>query len=252
MILDEVAVDGVAQPAFERPPGLGRGLGFAEFATAARLPRATVTALLTTWLAEGSVTSTTGATARAARRWTAVHQDGSTRPEAAHGDATTADPAAPDPVTTEPVADEADVATAADAASPPEAAPSGAPSPARTPDGSESKRSVRPPVPTRNPSSSRRLPGGALRGMVEDHLRDHPEAAWGPVAIGKALRRSSGAVANALEALVTQNVAQRTSERPKRYRLAEQPESPSDTTSMADDAATTVPADASAAIGLTP
>ena len=210
-----------------------------------------MTALLTTWLAEGSVTSTTGATARAARRWTAVHQDGSTRPEAAHGDATTADPAAPDPVTTEPVADEADVATAADAASP-EVAPSGAPSPARTPDGSESKRSVRPPVPTRNPSGSRRLPGGALRGMVEDHLRDHPEAAWGPVAIGKALRRSSGAVANALEALVTQNVAQRTSERPKRYRLAEQPESPSDTTSMADDAATTVPADASAAIGLTP
>jgi hypothetical protein len=237
----------------------------AELATAARLPRATVTALLTTWLAEGSVTSTTGATARAARRWTAVHtalpaatsarEDGSTSPEPAHGDATTADPttadpAAPDPVTTEPVADEADVATAADAASP-EVAPSGAPSPAPTPDGSESKRSGRPSVPTRNPSGSRRLPGGALRGMVEDHLRDHPEAAWGPVAIGKALHRSSGAVANALEALVTQNVAQRTSERPKRYRLAEQPESPSDTTSTADDAATTVPADASAAIGLT-
>ena len=30
-------------------------------------------------------------------------------------------------------------------------------------------------VPTRNPSGSQRLPGGALRGMVEDHLRDHPE-----------------------------------------------------------------------------
>ena len=88
--------------------------------------------------------------------------------------------------------------------------------------------------------------------MVEDHLRDHPETAWGPVAIGKALHRSSGAVANALEALVTQNVAQRTSERPKRYRLADQPESPSDTTATADDAATAVPADASAAIGSTP
>src|SRR4051794_21669720 len=32
MILNEVAVDGVAHPAFERPPGLGRRLGNAEFA----------------------------------------------------------------------------------------------------------------------------------------------------------------------------------------------------------------------------
>jgi len=88
--------------------------------------------------------------------------------------------------------------------------------------------------------------------MVEDHLRDHPDEDWGPVAIGKALRRSSGAVANALERLVTQNVAHRTSERPKRYRLADQPESPCDTTGTADDAAVTVAADASAAIGLTP
>ena len=79
-----------------------------------------------------------------------------------------------------------------------------------------------------------------------------PTTEWGPVAIGKALHRSSGAVANALEMLVTQDVAHRTSERPKRYRLADQPESPSDTTATADDAAATVAADASAAIGLTP
>ena len=181
----------------------------AELATAARLPRATVTALLTTWLAEGSVTSTTGATARAARRWTAVHtalpaataapEDGSTSPEPAHDDGTTADPATPDPVATETVTGGMGVATAAEDAPTPEAAPSGARSAARTPDGSESKRSVRPAASTRNPSGSRRLPGGALRGMVEDHLRDHPETAWGPVAIGKALHRSSGAVANALE-----------------------------------------------------
>jgi hypothetical protein len=32
LISDEVAVDGVAQPAFERPSGLRRGLGLAEFA----------------------------------------------------------------------------------------------------------------------------------------------------------------------------------------------------------------------------
>ena len=232
----------------------------AELAIAARLPRATVTALLTTWLAEGSVTSSAGATARAAHRWTAVHtalpaataapQNGSTSPEPAHAAAATVDRETPDPVTTEPVADKADVATAADAASP-QAPPLGAPSSAPTPDESESTRSVRPPVPTRNPSGSRRLPGGALRGMVEDHLRDHPEAAWGPVAIGKALHRSSGAVANALEALVTQNVAHRTSDRPKRYRLADQPEPQPDTTATAHDVATTASADESVPVGLT-
>ena len=79
----------------------------AELATAARLPRATVTALLTTWLAEGSVTSTPGASARAARRWTAVRTalptataargDGSTGPDPARGDATTADLRDPGP-----------------------------------------------------------------------------------------------------------------------------------------------------------
>ena len=57
--------------------------------------------------------------------------------------------------------------------------------------------------------------------MVEDHLSDHPDQEWGPVAIGKTLHRSSGAVASALEILVTGGVAQRTSDRPKRYRIAE-------------------------------
>jgi hypothetical protein len=32
LISDEMAVDGVAEAAFQRPPGLGRGLRLAEFA----------------------------------------------------------------------------------------------------------------------------------------------------------------------------------------------------------------------------
>ena len=83
--------------------------------------------------------------------------------------------------------------------------------------------------------------------MVEDHLRDHPEAEWGPVAIGKALHRSSGAVANALEILVKQDVARRTSDRPKRYRLVDQAESARATGDQVEGADTTVPADVSAA-----
>jgi hypothetical protein len=83
--------------------------------------------------------------------------------------------------------------------------------------------------------------------MVEDHLRDHLEAEWGPVAIGKALHRSSGAVANALEILVKQHVARRTSDRPKRYRLVDQPEAAPATGEQVDGAESTVPADVSAA-----
>ena len=45
MILDEVAVDGVAQPALERPSGLGWGLGLGEFALV-ELPAWTVGAEL--------------------------------------------------------------------------------------------------------------------------------------------------------------------------------------------------------------
>jgi hypothetical protein len=42
-----------------------------------------------------------------------------------------------------------------------------------------------------------RLASGALRGMVEDYLRDHPSEQFGPTAIAKALGgKSSGAVSN--------------------------------------------------------
>ncbi|MEV6712708.1 MarR family transcriptional regulator [Lentzea sp. NPDC051208] len=64
-----------------------------------------------------------------------------------------------------------------------------------------------------------RLAPGALRGMVEDYLRDN-SGEFSPNAIGKALDRSSGAVHNALEKLVESGYAVRTSDKPKKYSLA--------------------------------
>ncbi len=65
-----------------------------------------------------------------------------------------------------------------------------------------------------------RLAPGALHGMVEDYLRDHPDEEFGPTKIGHELGRSTGAVGNALERLVTAGYAVRTNDRPKRYALA--------------------------------
>ncbi len=66
---------------------------------------------------------------------------------------------------------------------------------------------------------SQRLSPGALRGMVEDYLRDN-SGQFSPNAIGKALNRSSGAVHNALEKLVESGYAVRASDKPKKYSLA--------------------------------
>lgn len=66
-----------------------------------------------------------------------------------------------------------------------------------------------------------RLAPCALRGMVEDHLRDHPGEEFGPVVIAKALGgKSSGAVSNALDKLVAAGTAVKTKERPRRFALA--------------------------------
>jgi hypothetical protein len=65
------------------------------------------------------------------------------------------------------------------------------------------------------------LAPGALRGKVEDYLRDHPGEEFGPTAIAKALSgKSSGAVSNALDKLVADGVAVKTKESPRRFALA--------------------------------
>ncbi|MBV7706496.1 hypothetical protein NOVA_27290 [Nocardia nova] len=65
-----------------------------------------------------------------------------------------------------------------------------------------------------------RLAPGALRGEVEDHLRDAPEKEFTPHEIGKSLGRSSGAVHNALVKLTALGTARQTCTRPKKFALA--------------------------------
>lgn len=66
-----------------------------------------------------------------------------------------------------------------------------------------------------------RLAPGALRGMVEDWLRDHPGEQAGPTKIAKDLGgKSSGAVSNALDKLVEDGVAVKIQDKPRRFGLA--------------------------------
>ncbi|MGW0734478.1 MarR family transcriptional regulator [Streptomyces sp. NPDC002851] len=76
------------------------------------------------------------------------------------------------------------------------------------------------PVPV--PGGKTRLAPGALRDMVIDHLKAHPGEAFTATRIGRVLERSSGAVANALDKLVRQGIAERVTERPRTYRMAAQ------------------------------
>jgi hypothetical protein len=72
-------------------------------------------------------------------------------------------------------------------------------------------------------ASGRRAPAtrpGALRDMVEEHLRKFPDTAFTPHQVGKVLTRSVGAVANALDKLVSLGVAQMVTDKPRTYRLA--------------------------------
>jgi hypothetical protein len=89
------------------------------------------------------------------------------------------------------------------------------------------------PAQTPAPTSAKspRLGAGQLRGLVEEFLAEHP-GTHGPVEIGHALRRSSGAIANALERLVDTGWAERTNDRPKRYRFADGDDTDTDTDTM--------------------
>jgi hypothetical protein len=84
-------------------------------------------------------------------------------------------------------------------------------------------------------------PGG-LRDLVEQHLRKFPDAAFTPHQVGKVLARSSGAVANALDKLVSPGVAELACDKPRSYRLA-----PATGPKTADDPGTSGQATASAA-----
>jgi hypothetical protein len=72
-------------------------------------------------------------------------------------------------------------------------------------------------------ASGRRAPAtrpGALRDLVEEHLRKFPGTAFTPHQVGKVLTRSAGAVANALDKLVSLGTAEMVTDKPRTYRLA--------------------------------
>jgi hypothetical protein len=67
-------------------------------------------------------------------------------------------------------------------------------------------------------ASGRRAPAtrpGALRDLVEEHLRKFPGTAFTPHQVGKVLTRSAGAVANALDKLVSLGAAQVVTDTPR-------------------------------------
>ncbi|MFI7640563.1 MarR family transcriptional regulator [Nonomuraea sp. NPDC049400] len=84
------------------------------------------------------------------------------------------------------------------------------------------------PAPARTPSTRTGNGGGggvtvrpgALRDRVHAHLTEHPGKEFTPYEIGRVLDASSGAVANALDRLVSLGQAALTCERPRRFALA--------------------------------
>jgi predicted transcriptional regulator len=123
-------------------------------------------------------------------------------PEDAHDSTDTTDDAVPEetePADAEPASTQ--TTTPADEATPDEATPTAGG------DGKDGKAD--------------RLAPGALRGMVEDWLRDHPGEQAGPTKIAKDLGgKSSGAVSNALDKLVEDGVAVKAQDKPRRFALA--------------------------------
>jgi hypothetical protein len=64
-----------------------------------------------------------------------------------------------------------------------------------------------------------RLGKGELRAMVFEHLKAHPDEDFTASQVGKALNKSSGAVANNFDALAKTGDAQLTCEKPRKFRF---------------------------------
>jgi hypothetical protein len=197
----------------------------AELAATADVGRSTVSKLLATWASEGTATSTPGATARAARRWTATPDtttDTTTAaaPRQAEGvGAVDANAARSATETASQACGQASQLAGTDAVDdapsslqPPDSATRGtrrgpvadaavhgtspgSPAGVANAGAATGPAEARPRVPRSQHRGSSRLAAGQLRGMVEEYLAEHP-GPHGPVAIGHALGHSSGAIAN--------------------------------------------------------
>lgn len=217
-----------------------------DLSKAAKIGKSTAQKILTRWAGEGTVTRTAGIPdggRRSADRWAITpdtadtpadtEQDGvvatvddtatagTPQPTPDTIDTMPADGADPEPTGSAPTAT-APVATAPADTEPDTAAADDAPetvAPAEVEPVAETAEAMVDGA--ASDATATRLAPGALRGMVEDHLRDHPDQEFSPVDIARKLGgRSSGAVSNALDKLVTDKIAVQTKERPKRFALA--------------------------------
>ncbi|MFI7449957.1 MarR family transcriptional regulator [Nonomuraea sp. NPDC049714] len=78
-------------------------------------------------------------------------------------------------------------------------------------------------TPARSAGSGATARPSGLRDRVLNHLAEHPGKDFTPYEIGRVLDSSSGAVANALDRLVSLGQAELTCERPRRFSLSEVP-----------------------------
>ncbi|MEG8179377.1 MarR family transcriptional regulator [Nocardia terpenica] len=219
----------------------------AELAQAASVPKTTARKILTGWAADQLATRVTDPDdPRSAVRWmlpdTPVSEPETDSPATEiESQLTPAEPAraddtpVPDPVidpapTSEAQPDAAatprdpqppTTPTTAEAVQPADEHADRAPADVTTPTQPAAVPVVEGVCPTcgRSVPKPRGLQPGALRGLIEDFLREHPGQEFTPGEIAKELKRSSGAVYNALFLLVGKFVAEHTCERPNRFRL---------------------------------
>ncbi|GGL20628.1 hypothetical protein [Nocardia jinanensis] len=185
----------------------------ADLATAADISQSKARKILNQWASDGSVTRHTDNTnTRAAARWSiATTEPGESTETVSHavdtGDSPTHHDINPLPDT----GDTSDSEFAISLEQATETEPATGPAPA----GQNSEESP-------NPD---KLASGALRGLVEDHLRDNPGEEFTPHQIANALGgRSSGAVHNALVKLAKTGIAEQTCDRPKKFALTPDPQ----------------------------
>lgn len=173
------------------------GATAATLASTAGVGRSTATKILSRWAAEGLAVRTDGKDQSVPVTWTLRDDQTDGIPE---------------------VADTAKHVKAATGQESDDGAEGEAEAP--TPTGTDAKTvpdTTDAPAPAPDSPKGERLPKGGLYDLVKAFLYEHPGESFGPAKIGTLLERSSGAVNNALEKMVTQGLAKKTCDAPKRF-----------------------------------